>query len=222
MRRATVVVLFIAIALTTIGVGAVSGQDADPTAFSGSVTDADGNDAPAGTTIVATIENGTGGETTIDTAGSYGAGGFSGDNLAVEAENADADTVTVRFYVGSADGPAAAENPVTEASGEPHTQNLTFPSGTFGSSDDGGDGGGVSVPSDDSTDDTSTNDTSTDDTTDDDSSVDTDGDNADDTTFDSADNTSDETSDESPGFGVVAALIALCGLLAVARARGSE
>ena len=224
MRRVTFGVTLLAVVLIAVGIGvgaAYAQADSDPVAFTGTVTDADGTEAPNGTTIVATVENGTDGETTIDSPGSYG-GGLN--SLVVGAEN---DTVTVQFYVGSTDGPEAQESPETfdVAQGE-HTHNLTFPAGTFDSDDDddeevaqggGGGAGGVDAGSDD--DETADDDEAVDDdeTTDDAEADDTEP--TDDTESESAD---DETDDSTPGFGIGTALIALSGLFVFARRLSSS
>ena len=200
MRRVPFTVLLIVTVLLAVsaGLGAVSAQqDTEPVAFEGTVEDADGNQAPDGTTIVAIPENGTSGETTTE-AGNYG-GEF--DSLTVGAN--DSETVTVRFYVDDADGPEADESPETfDVEQGQHTHDLTFPAGTFESSgdddddDDGSDDsstGGPAGGTDDGTDDDDDDDDSTDDDSVDD---DTDVDDEDDTDVED-DDADDEADDET-------------------------
>lgn len=140
----TLAVVMIAVAVVVSGGAAVATAQEDPpgepASFYGSVGDADGTSAPAGTTIyaVAIAEDGgtsVEGSITVETVGEYGGSDATDEKLRVDS-NAGTD---VRFHVGSADGPQSQSTYDLESG--VYEQDLTFPSGTFGDTDDSDDDG---------------------------------------------------------------------------------
>lgn len=104
-------------------VGAADEAPGEPASFFGTALDEDGEALPAGTTVVAVVNNETAAEITVDPAGEYGGAGAFDDKLRVDS--AAGDEVTFRF--ADSDGPSAGSVDLKPGVFE---ENLTFPGAT--------------------------------------------------------------------------------------------
>ena len=178
--QTTVGIVVATLLLSTIAAGVAVGQASPPSSYYGDAITEDGTEAPQDTKIVAVVEGGD--------------RSFYNTTVSTTGEyNLDIDSSanSVTFRVGGASGPQAdPPGTVTDIENGVERQDLTFPTGAFSS------GGGDDGSSDDgSSDDGSSDDGSSDDGSSDDGSTEPEDDG--------------NTDDGTPGFGVIAALIAI-------------
>lgn len=232
--------IVIAVALVTLlicsGTIPATAQDAPPEPpanFYGDVVDEDGEPAPEGTTIVAVVNGSIEAEITVENAGEYGEESATGEKLSVNSGAGD----EVLFYIDNTNGAQAVENPVALDQGTVEL-NLTFPTGAFESDNDddtesdgdddesdtsggqsGGSGGGGGAQSD-SQSTTESEETNNDDGSDGDTTgAEDDSQDESSTQGDGGESTDeqDESSDNTPGFGMIATIIAVIAATLLAR-----
>jgi PGF-CTERM protein len=122
-----------AIAGTAVTATAQEAPPGPPASFFGAAEDEAGSPVPEGTTIYAVVVDESGTATVADTIevttdGAYGGSGATADKLRVDSNAGQ----TVRFHVGTPDGPQASETYDLDGEGAGVSEfDLTFPEGIF-------------------------------------------------------------------------------------------